>query len=390
MTGSLQEKRGQYYCVLSFKDERGKWKTKWVGTKLEVKGNKKRAEKFLSGLISKHENEDFYKSKEILFVDYLKKWLENKKDKVELKTWDGYRYTLESHTIPYFEPLKLKIGEVKPKHIIEYYDHKSKSGRLDGKAGGMSTRAIKLQSIPMNQAFNDAVVKEIIVKNPMEHVPIPKQLGEKEKVGKFLEVSQIGKMLKLFENHELRPVIYIALYYGLRRSEVLGLKWNAVDFENNVLEIKHTVVDVAGVPIAKDKTKNTSSRRKYVILPEIKDMLIDLKNKQNENKKLFGNEYNESDYIFTWADGRLFRPDFLTKGFKKVLEKNNFPIMRFHDLRHSCATMLHDKGWELGDAKQWLGHSNVSTTADIYTHISNMRMKDLAKDLEGTFNFKVG
>lgn len=182
---------------------------------------------------------------------------------------------------------------------------------------------------------------------------MPKQ-ANKEKVGKFLEVDQISKLLNLFEGHELQPVIYITLYYGLRRSEVLGLKWDAVDLENNILEIKHTVVDVAGVSIAKDKTKNTSSKRKYAILPEIKKMLINLKNKQNENKKLFGKEYKESDYVFTWADGRLFRPDFLTKGFKKILKKNNFAMMRFHDLRHLCASMLREKKWDISDVQHWL------------------------------------
>lgn len=114
----------------------------------------------LNELLAQHEDEDFHKSKDVLFVDYLRKWLENKKDKVELKSWDGYRYTLKSHTIPYFKPLKLKVSEVKPKHIVEYYDCKSKSGRLDGKSGGMSPRAIKLQSVPMSQALNDAVVNE--------------------------------------------------------------------------------------------------------------------------------------------------------------------------------------------------------------------------------------
>jgi integrase len=229
----------------------------------------------------------------------------------------------------------------------------------------------------MNQAFNDAVVKEIIVKTRWNTFSIPKQLGEKRKSREIFRGQSNRKMLKLFENHELRPVIYIALYYGLRRSEVLVLKWNAVDFENNVLEIKHTVVDVAGVPIAKDKTKNTSSKRKYVILPEIKDVLIDLKNKQNENKKLFGNEYNESDYIFTWADGRLFRPDFLTKGFKKVLEKNNFPMMRFHDsdILVQLSTMIREGSLEIPTVVRAF---NVSLRR-LFIPIKQYAYKDLAK-----------
>lgn len=134
------------------------------------------------------------------------------------------------------------------------------------------------------------------------------------------------------------------------------------------------------------KTKTNSSKRKYVLLPEIKEIFLDLANKTKKNKKLFGNTYIDTDYVFTWPDGRTYRPDYVTHAFKKVLAKNNFPEMRFHDLRHSCASVLHDKGWELKDIQTWLGHANIATTADIYTHISNTRKNDMAKDIQNTFS----
>lgn len=88
---------------------------------------------------------------------------------------------------------------------------------------------------------------------------------------------------------------------------------------------------------------------------------------QKKNKKLFGKSYQNSDYIFTWEDGRPYQPAYITKEFQKVLAKNNFPKMRFHDLRHSCASILYDKGWDLKDIQTWLGHADIQTTAK-YLH----------------------
>lgn len=127
---------------------------------------------------------------------------------------------------------------------------------------------------------------------------------------------------------------------------MLGLKWSAINFENDTVEIKHTVVKNITI-VTKDKTKTAAGKRKYVLLPKIKDIFLDLAKKAKENKKLFGTTYINTDYVFAWPDGRLYRPDYITREFQKMLAKNNFPEMRFHDLRHSCTSILYDKGWEL-------------------------------------------
>ncbi|MBR1779439.1 MAG: tyrosine-type recombinase/integrase, partial [Clostridia bacterium] len=102
---------------------------------------------------------------------------------------------------------------------------------------------------------------------------------------------------------------------------------------------------------------------------------------------LFKKEYKKNNYVFTQKDGRPYQPNYVSIEFKKVLAKNNFPKMRFHDLRHSCASILYDKNWQLKDIQTWLGHSNIETTGNIYTHISKSRKEILAKDLENTFSF---
>ncbi len=176
----------------------------------------------------------------------------------------------------------------------------------------------------------------------------------------------------------------MTLYYGLRRGEVIGLKWSAIDFKNNKVKINHTITQTLTLT-AKDRTKTASSKREYPLLPELKEMLKTIQSEQKKNKKFFGKFYQENDYVFTLSDGKPYRPTYITQTFSKILKANGFPHMRFHDLRHSCASVLHDKGWELKDIQDWLGHADIQTTANIYTHISKSRKEIMTKTLENTF-----
>jgi len=388
MTGSLQIRRGTYHCVLNFKDEMGKRKQKWINTKLEAKGNKKRALQMLNDLLAQNSDIDFHKINEILFADYIMEWLESKKGHVENNTWKSYETLVVTHIVPYFKPMHLKVKEIKPKHIMDFYECKSKSGRLDGKDGGVSRRVLKYFSTIFCQVFKKAILEQIIDNHPSINVPIPKEI-ETPPVWKFLESGEVEKVINAFEGHLLKPVIVIALYYGLRRSEVLGLKWDSINFEKNIIEIKHTVLRYGSSFEERDRTKNKSSRRTLGLIPGIKKMLLNLKLEQNSNKKLFSNAYYASDYIFTWPDGKLIKPDYITRTFPKVLEENGLEKLRFHDLRHSCASLLHANGVDMVDIKAYLGHSAIQTT-ERYTHISDKQKETTSRALESTFAFTAG
>ena len=383
MTGSLKIKNDTFYAVINLK-ENGKYKQKWISTKLKVKGNKRKATEILNKIMAEYEAKETQPSTDdILFTDYLTQWLEKKKDKVELTTWEGYYNTVINHFIPYFKPLNLTIKEVKPKHIVNYYDYKFSGGRQDHKKGGLAFSSLKKHSVILKNILNQAFLEEIIPRNPALKIPLPKK-DDGENKNTFLTASQANELLKLFKGHRLQPIIYMTLYYGLRRGEVIGLKWSAIDLKNNKVKINHIVTRTLTI-VEKDRPKTVSSKREYGLLPEIKEMLLEIRVEQNYNKKLFGKNYYNSDYVFTWEDGKPYDPGYITKAFQKVLTKNNFPKMRFHDLRHSCASILYDKGWELKDIQTWLGHADIQTTANIYTHISKSRKEFMAKDLAHTF-----
>lgn len=161
----------------------------------------------------------------------------------------------------------------------------------------------------------------------------------------------------------------LTVYYGLRRSEAVGLKWSAIDFEKQTVSIQNTVVQFNTV-LEKETTKTKSSRRTYPMSPEIVNILLKIKSRQDEMKKTLGAGYHDNGYVFIWDDGTFFRPDYITSKFQKVLKENGLPRIRFHDLRHTTASIMVENGADLKRVSEWFGHSNVGTTANIYAHLT--------------------
>ena len=169
--------------------------------------------------------------------------------------------------------------------------------------------------------------------------------------------------------------VILAAFYGLRRSEVVGLKWDAIDFEKKTISIKHTVtqvnVDGKNITVQKDRTKTKSSYRTLPLVPPFEELLRRLKQEQLVNQKVCGAAYCKKylDYIYVNAMGELVKPNFITQHFEIVLKNHGLKKIRFHDLRHSCASLLYANGVSLRDIQEWLGHSDIGTTSNIYTHL---------------------
>lgn len=178
----------------------------------------------------------------------------------------------------------------------------------------------------------------------------------------------------------LLPLVRITALYGLRRSEVLGLKWDSIDFDNRCLTIRHTVCKML-TTVEKDTTKTQSSHRSFPLTDEAYDIFQNAKAQEAINRRQFGREYHESDYVFKWPDGTPFSPDYVTHHFAKVLKKHNLPHIRFHEPRHSCASLLLNQGFGLKDVQEWMGHSDIQTTANIYGHLDTARRQALADRL---------
>ena len=280
----------------------------------------------------------------------------------------------------------MTVQQIKPYDIHQFVEYKLHSGRCDNKPGGLSREMVKKLVGLIRHVLDYAVMIGDIEVNPAARIRLPpsKEKEKFEEKAVFLTVEDAQKMLNAFSGEPIEALVYVALYYGLRRSEVLGLKWDAVNFEENTISIKHVVVKNRTVE-AKDSTKSYSSRRTFEILSEVKDLLLNLKEEEKLNRAFYGNSYVENDYIFKHEDGTPYRPDCITRSFQRVLARNGLKKMRFHDIRHTTASVLFDKGWDINEIKEWLGHADIETTANIYTHISHMKKVALAKDMENTF-----
>lgn len=173
----------------------------------------------------------------------------------------------------------------------------------------------------------------------------------------------------------------MGIYMGLRRSEILGLKWDAVDFTQQKLSIQHTVVRAKTV-VEKDSLKTKNSSRILTLFPAAIQCLLKVKTEQDANKKFFQDDYHDTrGYIYTWEDGRTYDPNYISMLFKKATSAFGRPEITLHKLRHTCASLLIDKGWDAKKLQYWLGHSDISTTLNIYAHFNKNRMNEAPDDL---------
>jgi len=390
LTGSVQVKNDTYYIALNTYVD-GKRKPTWVPTGLSsfIQSNEVRAEDILDGYINEYNATgkltlpEAPKSKPLLCT-FMQNWIDNLER--EETTWESYETYVRAHIIPYFEPLGLRVDEVKPKHIKEYYDFKAKSGRMDGKDGGLSRDSLKKHGSVLRMAFDEAMILEDLERNPVTPVPVPKGDNSHSKTEQvFLSAKGANQLLAAAEGNALKAMIFIALYYGLRRSELIGLKWSAIDLVNDTLEIRYAVVRVR-TEIEKERLKNKKSKATFALLDDVKEVLQQIQKETEEYRRAFGKDFVESGFVFIQPNGERYRPDDVSRKFKALLKRQNLPDMRLHDLRHSCASVLYEKGWDMKSIQEWMRHSCANMTS-YYTHLTEAHLKIIAADYNGTFTY---
>lgn len=380
VTGHLRITNEIYHTVINYKDDNGKRRTQQKSTGLSVKGkNKRKAESMLKEAIQakedellaleqmRREDEEAKDERNILFTTFLLEWLEMVKYSVSSSTYCGYDYSVTRDIIPYFEEHhpKLKLRDLTPKQIQDYYTYE------------MSVKGIKATTVihrhaNIRKALQHAYMIGLIDVNPADRVQRPKK---EPFVGSAYDAQELAKLFEVVKGHPLEFAVILGAFYGLRRAEVVGLKWSAIDFNSKTFSIKHTVTEVnmdgKMILIPKDSAKTKSSCRTLPLVEPFEKVLLRMKEQQEFNRKLCGNSYNTEylDYIYVNEIGELMRPGYITEKFPHFLEKHGLRKIRFHDLRHSCASLLYSNGVSLKDIQEWLGHSDISTTSNIYTHL---------------------
>ena len=378
VAGHLHEKNGYYYIILNLTDSAGKRKPKWISTGLTIKGNKKRAEQMLM-----EERRKYATAKagdDVLFADFMEQWLEIVKSTVSIPTYSSYVNAVKSIIAPYFRKKKILLRDLQAHDIQMFYQEQ--------------LQRVKASSVihyhaNIHKALKYAVKNDMIPSNPADKVERPKQ---DKFYGNFYDRDELNKLFEAVAGTKFELPVLLGAFYGLRRSEIVGLKWSAIDFEQNTITISHTVtscnLDGKCVIVAKDTTKTKSSRRTLPLVPYFHEKLLAVKAQQERNQKLCGRSYNREflEYICVDDIGDRFKPNYITSQFPKLLERNGFRKIRFHDLRHSCASLLLASGVPMKHIQEWLGHSDFSTTANIYAHLDYSSKLTSASAMESNFH----
>jgi integrase len=302
----------------------------------------------------------------VLFTDFITDWLKMMKSRVEITTYTSYERAIVHKIVPYFEPLHYTLQDMEqhPKYIQDFYQHE-----LDC---GLTANTVIHYHANIRKCLQYAFQIGMIRSNPADRVERPRKEKFKSEIYSGEELEQLFTAI---QGNPAEFGVIMAAFYGLRRSEVVGLKWDAIDFENKKISIQHTVVTakVNGTltEIARDKTKTKSSCRTFPLIPACEQMLNKMKKEQEQNRKVCGKSYctDYLDYIYVDPMGKRIRPDFLSQHFPDFLVAHQMKRIRFHDLRHSCASLLYANGVSLKEIQEWLGHSDISTTSNIYTHL---------------------
>lgn len=437
---TLREKHKEWYCCVSFKGEDGKRKERWVPLKILVKEDRKKEAKHLieelsapgafnldsvsatnqtlarlglylydqnwkilrEGAIvtsSKLGRPSVYpevkdltpaqiqqatlelkRGKKMYFGDFMILWYNIHKESLAPATVS----TLRSHVFhsvgPWFNEHKITLSGIQPEDIEAFYRDRAQY---------VGSNTLRHYHGTIRSALQYAFKRGYIVNNIADRAEKPKKTIFK---GNFYNEEQLKKLFEISKKTNLEFAVYMGAYYGLRREEICGLKWSAVDFQYKTITIKHTVIETSNGKeyqlFLKDTTKNKSSFRTLPLSDATVDMLLKMKQRQEKMKLLFGNRYNHEfdDYIYVFENGDLVRPNWVTACFKRLLDDNNMPHIRFHDLRHSCATLLRHQGVPMEDISKWLGHSNLLTTEQVYAHYDDMKKGTTLKALSSALD----
>ena len=365
VAGHLTLKNGRYYAVLNYRNAGGQRKTKWISLGLPEKGNKRKAEAELARLRAEFEppKEVGDLSSDMLFADYLLEWLEIAKGRLAVATYSSYAAMIKKPVGPYFRQRNLTLRELEARHLQMFYSEMLRKVKPN--------TVIHYHAI-IHSALKYAVKTDMLVQNVADKVDRPKKNSFQPV---FLSAEEMQKMFEVLRGTKLELPVLVAAFYGFRRGEVLGLKWDAIDFERGTISIIRTVttitLDGKQTEIEQQSAKTKSSLRTLPLIGSFREYFLQVKEAQELNKQVCGNCYNHGYDGFVFVDelGERMRANYLTSAFPKFLEDHGLRRMRFHDLRHSCASLLLANGVPMKQIQEWLGHSDFSTTANIYAHL---------------------
>ena len=368
---SVQSKKGRLYAVMQVKKD-GTTKPVWRALGLSEGANKTKVNKAFREVVAQYEQE-FWEEQErggrppadIPVYDYLVSYLKRVEPELQKNTIVSYRSMTNGKIRRYFQRRpQLTVGNLKPQDIQDFYQSLF--------ADGVVANTVIHYHALLRRAFQQAFKEERIDANPFDRVGRPK----KNKFhGENYTQEELLTLLHLARGDVIYPAILLAGAMGLRRSEALGVRWSRIDWETKTVLLDTKIVEYRENGKKKvepvEEMKNKSSRRTLPLPDPVVEMLQVQKEHREVYRKMFQGSYNTQylDYVCVNQLGELLRPSYVTDHFRELLEKYGLRHIRFHDLRHTFASLLINQDVPLINVSNFLGHSDLSTTANIYAHL---------------------
>lgn len=368
---SVQSKKGRLYAVMQVKKD-GTTKSVWRALGLPEGANKTKVNKAFREVVAQYEQE-FWEEQErggrppadIPVYDYLVSYLKRVEPELQKNTIVSYRSMTNGKIRRYFQRRpQLTVGNLKPQDIQDFYQSLF--------ADGVVANTVIHYHALLRRAFQQAFKEERIDANPFDRVGRPK----KNKFhGENYTQEELLTLLHLARGDVIYPAILLAGAMGLRRSEALGVRWSRIDWEKRTVLLDTKIVEYRENGKKKvepvEEMKNKSSRRTLPLPDPVVEMLQVQKEHREVYRKMFQGSYNTQylDYVCVNQLGELLRPSYVTDHFRELLEKYGLRHIRFHDLRHTFASLLINQDVPLINVSNFLGHSDLSTTANIYAHL---------------------
>ena len=363
MKGHIRQRsKGSWAIVIDAgKDpETGKRRQQWH----TIKGTKRDAQRVLHEMLVAMEKGTYIKPSQLTLGEWLDQWSDSYVTiHTTQRTQESYRSIIHRHLLPSLGSIPL--NQLRPQQLQSYYAHALANGRID-KKGGLSARSVLYHHRILSEALSHAVKMGVVARSVADLVDPPRPARAKmptltpEEIGRFLDASKETSYYVFFST---------LLYTGLRRGELLALRWRNIDLNTASLCVVETAYKLSNGQYVIKEPKTPHSRRTVSLPPSLVVLLREYRVDQELLQIRLGSTIGDDDFVFSRPDGIPLNPNAVTLAFKRIIHKAGLSHMRLHDLRHTHATLMLKAGIHPKIVSERLGHANIGITLDTYSHV---------------------
>lgn len=364
MRGHIAKKGNRYYAVIyeGIDPATGKGRHRWHA----AGPTRKEAERMLADLVKRHHDGDYRPPDKITLGEYLERWLPTQRQPLAASTFSSYERNIRLHVLPYIGSISLQ--RLAPEDLDSLYATLLAEGRHNKDGGPLAAKTVRLVHAVIHKALADAHRKGSVPRNIADLADAPKISASARPHMRAWNADELRRFFELIEDHPLYAAFYVKANTGMRRGEVLGLTWGIIDFDNARLSVTQNVTAPDYQIIVSD-VKSAQSLRTIDLDERTVQVLRSWRKRQLELYLQTGARADDSGFVFAKLNGDPLHPDFFSQSFERLVAKLDLPRIRFHDLRHTHATLLLKAGVPVKVVSERLGHASVAFTMQVYQHV---------------------